>query len=286
MRNPRANRIDWQSILIEAVEKPGIISKAYSTFWNYSVGNQLAALFQCMLRGIEPGPIHTYKAWQELGRQVKKGEKAIVLTMPLTVSDKATSVKANDASPSSIPPNSPATKRRIFVERPHWFVLSQTEGKEYAPLQSPEWNEANALRTLLIGRVPFRHLDGNCQGYAVLRQVAVSPIAFLPHRTLFHEVAHVVLGHTEESQTMTDDDGRTPRDIREVEAECVALICSESLGMPGAEFSRGYIQHWLKSNSIPEKSVHRIFKAAEAILRAGRPVESADPSSTITEEVL
>jgi hypothetical protein len=286
MRTARADRIDWESILIEAVQKPGLISMAYGTFWNYSVGNQFAALFQCMLRGIEPGPIHTYKGWQELGRQVKKGEKAIVLTMPLTVSGRAEQVKANDASPSAVPSDSPPTKRRIFVERPNWFVLSQTEGKEYTPLQSPEWDEACALRSLLIGRVPFRHLDGNCQGYAVLRQVAVSPIAFLPHRTLFHEVAHIVLGHTEESQTMTDDDGRTPGDIREVEAECVALICCESLGMPGAEFSRGYIQHWLKSNSISEKSVHRIFKAADAILRAGRPIESPAPPSTITEEVL
>lgn len=274
MRTSQSDRIDWQSILIEAVEKPGVISKAYSMFWNYSVGNQLAALFQCVLRRIEPGPIHTYKGWQELGRQVKKGEKAIVLTMPLTVSEKAVAAKVPDAesAKSSETERVPAM-RRIFVERPHWFVLSQTEGKDYTPLQSPEWDEARALRSLLIGRVPFRYLDGNCQGYATLRQVAISPIAFLPHRTLFHEIAHVVLGHTEESQTMSDDDTRTPRDIREVEAECVALICSESLGMPGAEFSRGYIQHWLKNNPIREKSVHRIFKAADAILSAGRPIE-------------
>src|SRR4051812_43020822 len=76
---------DWPTILADAVSKPGVISKAYSTFWNYSVGNQLSALFQCMLRRLEPGPIHTYRGWLELGRQVKKGEKAIVLTMPVTV---------------------------------------------------------------------------------------------------------------------------------------------------------------------------------------------------------
>jgi hypothetical protein len=63
-----------------------------------------------------------------------------------------------------------------------------------------------------------------------------------------------------------------------VEAECVALICCESLKLAGAEFSRGYIQHWLKSQTIPEKSVHRIFKAADAILKAGRPpVPAVDP---------
>src|SRR5256885_5480052 len=85
MRASRAENVDWPAILADAVQKPGVSSKAYSMFWNYSVGNQLSALFQCLLRGIEPGPIHTYKGWNELGRHVKKGEKAIVLAMPLTV---------------------------------------------------------------------------------------------------------------------------------------------------------------------------------------------------------
>lgn len=274
MRASRAEKVDWPAILANAVQKPGVISKAYSTFWNYSVGNQLSALFQCLIRGIEPGPIHTYKGWNELGRQVKKGEKAIVLTMPVTVKRKREAAVAGAADAAPSPEESTdSDSRTIFVERPHWFVLSQTTGKEYVPVAMPEWDEQASLKTLLIGRVPFRHLDGNCQGYATGRQVAVSPIAFMPHRTLFHEVAHVALGHTEES-AMSDGDEHMPRDIREVEAECVALICCESLGMPGAQFSRGYIQHWLRSEKIPEKSVHRIFKAADAILKAGRPDDS------------
>ena len=32
-----------------------------------------------------------------------------------------------------------------------------------------------------------------------------------------------------------------PYDIWEVEAEAVALLCCESLSLPGAEFSRGYV---------------------------------------------
>jgi hypothetical protein len=76
----------------------------------------------------------------------------------------------------------------------------------------------------------------------------------MPAKTLFHEVAHVLLHHG------GDDD--TEKSLREVEAECVALICCESLGLPGAEFSRGYVQHWLSGGSIPEKSVQRIFHAA------------------------
>jgi hypothetical protein len=62
----------------------------------------------------------------------------------------------------------------------------------------------------------------------------------------------------------------TPKNLREAEAESVALICCESLGLPGAEFCRGYIQNWLNGDVIPEKSAQKIFHAADQILRAGR----------------
>ena len=72
---------------------------------------------------------------------------------------------------------------------------------------------------------------------------------------------------------------RTPRDVREVEAECVALICCASLGLGGEEFSRGYIQHWLKGHKqVPDRSDHRIFRAADRILKAGIP-DSGEPDA-------
>jgi hypothetical protein len=74
----------WSALLVEAVNKPGLIMKAYSAFWPYSVGNQILALIQCQLRGIEPGPINTFPKWQTLGRVVKRGEKALTLCMPIT----------------------------------------------------------------------------------------------------------------------------------------------------------------------------------------------------------
>jgi hypothetical protein len=160
-----------------------------------------------------------------------------------------------------------------FLYKPHWFVLAQTEGEPYVPAKLPEWDEAPALASLGIERISFNHPDGNCQGYASNRMVAVSPIAFMPHRTLFHEIAHVLLGHTEE-HGMLDDHDRTPKSLREVEAECVALICCDALRLGGAEHSRGYIQHWLAGQAIPEKSVQKIFKAADAILKAGYPQEA------------
>jgi antirestriction protein ArdC len=261
---------DWSKILVDAVTQPGVISQAYERFWNYSVGNQLLALFECVSRKIEPGPIHTFQGWKELGRSVKKGEKAITLCMPVTVKKK---LKDKGGDEPNSPEETTEHKEKnvtVFVYKPRWFVLSQTIGKEYQPVQLPAWEEGRALAALDIERIPFDHPNGNCQGFAHQRKVAVSPIAFAPSRTLFHEVAHVVLGHTLELGRM-DDHQFTPRNIREVEAECVALICCESLTLGGQEYSRGYIQHWLSGETIPEKSAQRIFKAADAILRAGRP---------------
>ena len=80
----RADIPKWSALLVEAVNKPGLIMDAYSAFWNYSVGNQILALVQCQLRGIQPGPINTFPKWQTLGRVVKRGEKALTLCMPLT----------------------------------------------------------------------------------------------------------------------------------------------------------------------------------------------------------
>ena len=106
---------------------------------------------------------------------------------------------------------------------------------------------------------------------------AINPVAAFPHKTTFHEMAHIVLGHLKENQGLVDgtlsDSERTPKTLREVEAESVAYILCETLGLPGTAESRGYIQMWLKEHGgqeIPEKSAARIFKAADSILKAGQ----------------
>jgi len=266
----KPNPPDWSQILIDAVNKPGVISTAYKAFWNYSTGNQLLAMFECLVRKIEPGPIHTYRGWMKLNRQVRKGERAITLCMPVSW------VQPVDPKKYLQPREDPADHqqvviRRRFVYRPNWFVLSQTDGEEYTPLAIPAWEERQACHALLIDRVLFKHTDGNVQGYAQAKTYAVSPLAYLPHRTMFHEIAHIILGHTDELMGLIDSGERTPKDIREVEAEAVSLICCQSLGLPGEEFSRGYLQHWLGEQKIEERSVHRIFHAADRILKAGLP---------------
>ncbi len=231
----------WSALLVEAVNKPGLIMEAYSAFHNYSIGNQILALVQCQLRGLEPGPINTFPGWQALGRTVKRnGERRFT----------------------------------SFMHKARWFAISQTIGDEFTAPRLPEWESERALAALDIEQITFTDTDGNCQGYARKRQIAINPVAQLPHKTLFHEAAHILLGHTSEAD-FTDTE-RTPKNLREVEAESVALLCCEALNLEGADYCRGYIQNWLcpaigyNGDAIPEKSAQKIFRAADQILRAGR----------------
>lgn len=250
-------KANFTQLLKDAVNQPGIISKAYSTFYGYSLGNQLLAWSQCMARDIPLGPIATFKKWQELGRQVRKGEKAIALVMPVTIAKKD---EAGEKTGEYFP---------LFTMRNNWFVMSQTDGEDFAnEVPVPTWDKAKALETLGITEEHFALANGNVQGYAQLKTIAINPVAELPHKTRFHEIAHVVLGHTTEG--LVTDSEMTPRDVREVEAEGVAYILCALLGLPGLAESRGYIQNWMNDAEISDKSAQRIFSAANKILEAGQ----------------
>lgn len=254
----------FAQLLEQAVNEPGIISNAYRAFHGYSLGNQLLALGQCAERGIALGPLATFMSWKEKGRFVRKGEKAIVLCQPVTCKRKG--------EPNEDGTETDATFTR-FVYRPHWFVMSQTDGQDVAPAPLPTWDAVRALTALDVTEEPFAAIDGNVQGYAHGRAIAVSPVAAMPFKTRFHELAHVVLGHTAEGAL--NDDEQTPRSLKECEAEAVAMLCCAALELPGVEYSRGYIQNWWGTgNPIPERSAQRVMKAADQILRAGQESEA------------
>jgi len=248
-------KANWSDLLNEAVREPGLILKAYSAFHGYSLGNQVAAMVQCARRGIQPGPINTYQGWLSLNRQVKKGERALWLCMPL-----ARKIENDQGEDEHVVAS--------FAWKPRWFVISQTIGEEFHLPPIPTWEMSLALANLNIKEVEFTHLDGNALGYAYKREVAISPLAPLPWKTLFHELAHIELGHTAELSFI--DSEHAPRNLREVEAEAVSLLLCESLKLPGSEYCRGYIQSWLHSDVIQEKSAQKIFGAADRILRSGR----------------
>src|SRR3989442_15566907 len=131
--------VNFQELLQEAVSKPGALMRAYSLVWNYSLGNQVLALIQANQRGIPLGPIASFNRWKELGRHVKRGQKAIELCMPITMK-RTVKEQGTDGNESE---TEVAFKR--FVFRRNWFMLCQTDGAEYEMPAIPKWHRSRAL---------------------------------------------------------------------------------------------------------------------------------------------
>lgn len=243
----------------EILEKPSAMHERYTAFHNYSICNQYLAALQ--LPQVEP--IATYKQWQAMGRQVQKGAKAIALRMPVTIKDEANETEG-------------ATKS-FFIFRKNWFGLSSTKGEDYAPPALPEWNEDKALTALGVTKVPFASTRGNSMGFArpSLMQVAVSPLAYDYHKTLFHELAHCVL-HSNESEHGNAD---LPTHIEEFEAEAAAYLVTGALHRDANQrYSRGYLKHWISGGNhvdIKETNMKRALAAADKILKAGTATKIA-----------
>jgi antirestriction protein ArdC len=119
--------------------------------------------------------------------------------------------------------------------------------------------------------VAFDHLDGNVAGYSVGKDLAINPVAVHPHKTMLHEVGHIVLGHTEEDRVA---EYRQHRGLFEFQAESTAYLTGHELDLldeGSASESRNYIQTWLQGERPPDLAVRQVFRATDQILRAGYP---------------
>jgi antirestriction protein ArdC len=258
--------VGWDQLLREAIERPGLISEAFSRFHSYSLGNALLVTWQCLARGLDLGPVASYKRWAELGRQVKKGQESLLICMP---------------RPFTITETDPQTGEKVtrhlkkFVYRRAVFVLAQTEridGQEdrSATLSAltEDWSAGRAMAAIGVTPAPYRMMDGNCAGYfdPEKRTIALSPVGTHPERTLLHELGHAVLHPTGYDAA---------RGVCEFEAEAVAMLASHALGLGGMDESRGYCQHWLSKISgqfdLTEAMARRIFSTAQKLIAAGRP---------------
>ena len=279
----KSNKLDWNALFEQALTQPGVMSKAYSVFYEYSLGNAFLAASQLIERKLPISPIASFNKWKELGRMVKKGEKAIALVMPVTVKSKSKDEGEDGGVNTESGSNTQAKSsgRTIFILKNNWFALCQTDGAEHAhEVVIPKWDKARALASLGITEQDFKSMSGNAQGYAIPneKKLAINPLAALPWKTTFHEMAHCLL-HSAEAQ-MADGE-LLQRCIKEAEAESVAYLCCATLELPGLEQSRAYIQHWLgseeQSEEFKKKSAARVFAAANKILKAGaEPVKAEE----------
>lgn len=301
---------DWKVILQQALTEPGVASEAYRLFHRFSLGNSLWAAIQICARGMPLGPIASFRKWQDLGRQVRKGEKGISLMMPVTVGGRKKA--GSDANPTA-EPGAPAAwlmgaprpastteaagsgkPRTIFVVRAHWFTLAQTDPIEgAAPTKvvtqehdAIEFDSGRAIATLGFTREHFDATDGNKMGYSYPSRgiLAVSELAADPLKTAIHEMAHCLL-HNDVDVIV--DGHELPRAIGEVEAESVAYLVCASIGHHDSAASmRNYIQTWLDASSasaetFTAKNAARVFNAANKILRAGTQPEAVEEPQRI-----
>ena len=251
-KSPEQRAIDWGKIIETALTAPGNVGNVYSRFYEYSFLNQMFLRMQGVYE-----PVATMKRWNALGRTVLSGSKAKEIIVPIF----ARKPKEDEDEEAAI--IGFKAVRRIFT-------LSQTEGQELPPVQLPEWDVDTALEKLGIRQVPFTALSGNAQGYSRSHDIAISPIAVNPAKTRFHEIGHVVLGHT-----LPENVGQyaTHRGIFEFQAEATAYLTMNELQQLDEETatrSRGYVQSWLEGERPPDKAIREVFSATDQILKAGR----------------
>jgi hypothetical protein len=256
--------IEWSRLLEEALSLPGGLGNTYSRFYEYSFANQLLLYMQ----GVKE-PVATYKRWQDMGRQVLKGSKAKAILRPIIAKGQ------NDAGEDE-------SRVRGFKMVRCLFGVSETDGEPLPEVPPREWSRQQALRTLDIHEVPFQLLNGNVQGYASGRELAINPVAAYPLKTTFHEVGHIVLGHTAPDSAA---EYQQHRGVREFQAEATAYLCANELEvtdhMDQAE-SRMYIQTWLHDERPEDQAIKQVFSATTAILKAGRPTsDGALPWPTV-----
>ncbi len=223
----RKREIDWAKIIETALTAPGNVGNTYSRFYEYSFLNQMYLHMQ----GVHE-PVANWSVWKAMGRHILRGAEAKYVIRPKY----AKSVKQQ-------PPEGSDEADAIIEDVPTLigfepvksvFALSDTDGEEPPPVTMPEWDFATALRQLGIQLVPFTAVSGNTQGYSRGREIAINPVAVNPVKTRFHEIGHVVLGHTT-PEGMAEYEQH--RGIYEFQAEATAYLTMNELVQTHETFS-------------------------------------------------
>jgi antirestriction protein ArdC len=246
--------IDWRRLIEVALETPGSVGDVYNRFYDYSFLNQMFLRMQ----GVSE-PVATYKRWQSLGRQVLRGSKAYAIVRPIVIEKKNDDGDIED-------------KLLRFKPVNCLFTVSQTEGDDLPPAETPGWELDLALKTLDVRQMSYELIDGNTQGYSYKREFAINPVAAEPTHTMFHELGHIVLGHTA-PDAKSQQEYAQHRGTKEFQAEATAYLTLNELEVltpDSAAHSRGYIQGWLRNERPPDVTIRQVFAATDTILKAGR----------------
>ncbi|SDZ48420.1 ArdC-like ssDNA-binding domain-containing protein [Herbiconiux ginsengi] len=242
-------------------------------FHNYSFNNLVLILTQCPTATYVAG----FRKWQQLGRQVRKGERGIRI---FGFRQKKLTGDAGDGE--KVDAGEDGAKTVAYFPVLSVFDRAQTD------LIDPTQPDPGALGQRLTGDDPAGIYDaasdyltsigwtvtrepipGEVNGYTtqdgskrVIVDADLSPAQAA--KTVLHEAGHVLLHTDEESGEYIEHRG-----IKETEAESVAYIVAGIMGLDTSKYSIGYVAGW--SNCDPDtirNTASRVLRAAHTLANA------------------
>jgi len=230
-------------------------------FHNYSFGN----ILQIARQRPDATRVAGFGAWKELGRFVKRGEKGIQILAPVVGYRR----RKDDAEQDADTKPQPVLMgfRAVFV-----FDYAQTEGADLPELNHRISGDVGSNRDSLVAFLAQQNinLEFNEKIAPALGVSYGGRIALLPGQskaeefvTLVHETAHELL-HKAERRTFTT------ATVRETEAEAVAFIVGQAVGLEMGTASSDYIQLYKGNASLLAESLEVIQRTSAVILGALR----------------
>ncbi len=199
--------------------------ESMSKFWKYSYHNQLLIYF-AMPKATQVAGFHT---WNELGRKVKKGSKAIKILAPYKKTIKEVDPETNEEKEKEITLFFPVSV----------FDVSDTEGKPLPEVDVTVDGDSygdflSALLTFckeMSIKVDFKHFGVNgLFGYSSGGQIMISMNGTINTQvnTLIHEIAHELLHK---------DGADLSRQQKEIQAEGTAYVVTKHFGLENKSFN-------------------------------------------------
>lgn len=236
-------------------------------FHNYSVANIMLIWSQRP----DATRVAGFQAWKKLGRQVRRGEKGIAIVAPMRRSNRRTT--STHATPEQ------ERDERVGFRVAHVFDVAQTDGDplpEFASAQGDPGPLLDNLRGFASERGIAIDIDpdlGTALGVSRGGRISLRP-GLTPAEefsTLAHELAHELLHQS--------GGARTPRSVRELEAEAVAFAVTTAAGLDNGTASRDYIHLYQGDRNVLIQSLGRIRgvanEIASAVLREKPQLETA-----------
>lgn len=229
---------------------------AMGRFHSYSFGNVMLIAMQRPTATRVAG----FNRWKELNRFVKKGEKGIMILAPMVGKRKSEDAEEEQPARSVV-----YGFRTVYV-----FDVEQTDGEplpEFDVTVSGDVSEYRAgLDAFLASRgiaVSYNAEMGTAFGLSYGGRIELLPgrPAAEEFCTLVHEAAHELLHRGDRRK-------ETSRDQRELEAESVAFVVGQAIGLNMGTTSSDYIQVYSGNVEALQESLEQIQNTAREILAA------------------